>query len=504
MSRSLVCCMICLLSLAGARWSMGADLTVGGANLLRLDEGFEVDPQKSAEYPENRSRRSFFENRLRMNIGYGHLSFGGRLLYFRPSEIDRKFFGVESETELDKRYLEAQVSPLAIRVGHFAQVFDYGLALSLLEERDIFFDSELDGVRFSFAKGPVSFAALKGRSRARPGFLVAEEGVTGIHGEVAPAPGWKMGASFVHLDSSGYPESRLPAVSAAASLGPVQLGGEFAWKETDVGSEQVQGHAGYVETMVTAGSYTLFADYKDYRYRGWTPFQNPPLVSREIGPRLLQNREPHVFYPEDDVGYQVELSGMVTEELFARIHFNHSSHHAAGQKGIARPTFQERNWPYWEFFADAEMTWPSQWRLEFEVGLNEEAQLQYWYKKHWLAADGAAPLGEAGSLLFGAEVLGVRDERTEENFTDALLMLGWDDGKRFSLEVQSQWTDDESLRKKEGISWPSAEAAYSFGEGRHHAILFYGRERGGLRCSNGFCRRVQPFEGFRFILESSL
>ncbi len=504
MSKPLALSFMVLLWALCASWSRAAELTVDGSNLLRLDEGREVDPQNAADYPNNRGYRSFFENRLRLNISYGNLSFGGRFLYFRPSEIDQRFFHVQSETGLDKRYLDAQVAPLAMRVGNFAEVFDYGLTLSLFEDRDLFYDSELDGVRFSLAKGPVLFTGLKGRSRARPGFLVAEEGVTGVHGEVTPMRGWKIGASYVHLDSSGYSESFLPGVSASALVGPVHIGGEFAWKETDVGSQTVHGHAGYLETVVTIVRYSLLLNYKDNQYRGWTPFQNPPLVSREIGPRLLQFREPHVFYPEDDVGYQVELSGPVGEDVVALIHFNHSSQHEIGQKGIARPTFEERNWPYWEFFGSGDVTWPSQWRLEFELGLNEEAQLQYWYKRHWLTADATAPLGKAASLLFGGEVLGVHDERSDADVTDALVATGWDDGQHLSVEFQFQWTDDETLRKKEGVSWPSVVAGYTFGEARHRAILFWGRERGGLRCSNGFCRRVQPFEGFRFILESSL
>lgn len=496
-----VACLACGLTILPLS---AQEVRVGGSNLLRVDEGYEVDPLKHAEFPDNRTYRSFFEERLRLTIAYGNWTFGGRFLYFRPSEIDKRFFGVQNETSLDKRYFEAQVRPLAIRVGHFAEVFDHGLTLSLFEDRELFFDSELDGVRLSFAQGPVSLTALKGRSRAREGFLVEEEGVTGIHTEVVPLAGWKVGASFVHLDSSGYAESRLPAVSGQATVGPLQFGGEFAWKDTDLGASQTHGHACYLEVVASSGRYNLLINYKDYEYRGWTPFQNPPLVSREIGPRLVQNREPHVFYPEDDVGYQVELRGPVLKDISLLVHFNQSSQHALGQKGFARPTLQERNWPYWEFFTTVENTWPSGWSLEFEGGLNEEAQPQFWFKKTWIAADVVAPLGEIGQIQFGGEVLGVRDERRSKDFVDELASLGWDDGKSLSVELQSQWTDDKALRDREGSFWPSAEIGYSFGEGRHRATFFWGRERGGLRCSNGFCRRVQPFEGFRFTLESSL
>lgn len=500
--------MIWLMILSSAQ---AQDFTVGGSNLLRFDEGREVDPQKLTDFPGNRTRRSFFENQLRLNMTYGTLCFSGRFLHFRPSDVDMRSFGVENETGLDKRYVEAQVYPLALRVGHFAEAFDHGLALSLFEDRELFFDSELDGVRLSLAQGPVSFVALKGRSTARRGFIVPEEGVTAVHGEVNPTSGWRLGASFVHLDSTGYPEAYLPAASGLITVGPVQFSGEFAWKETDLGLRRIYGHAGYVAMTAAHRQYVLLFNYKDYCYRGWTPFQNPPLVSREIGPRLLQYREPHVFYPEDDVGYQIELSGMPVNDFFALLHFNHSSQHAPHQKGIARPTLQERNYPYWEFFTTVEYTWPSEQRLEFETGLSEEAQPQFWFKKYWVAADLALPFGEMGELEFGGEALVVRDKRKDEEFVDGLATLGWDDGQNLSVEVQVQWTDDETLRRSEWDFWPlvrdfwpSVEAGYTFGEGHHRAILFWGHERGGLRCSNGVCRWVQPFEGFRFTLESSL
>ncbi len=504
MNRPLVFAIVGLIWLTTGLSARAQDLGITGANLLRLDEGREVDPQKLGDFPDNRTGRSFFENQLRLNITYGALCLGGRFLYFRPSDVDTRFFGVDNETGLDKRYLEAHVQPLAVRVGHFAEVFDHGLALSLFEDREIYFDSELDGVRLCLAEGPIAFTALKGRSTARPGFVVFEEGVTGLHGEVTPMAGWKVGGSFVHLDSTDYPEADLPAVSGLMTMGPVQVSGEFAWKETDVGSECIHGHAAYLAMTADYQAYTLLVNYKDYRYRGWTPFQNPPLVSREIGPRLLQYREPHVFYPEDDVGYQVELSGRPADELYAVVHFNHSSHHALNQKGIARPTFQERDFPYWEFFSAIENTWPSDARLECEAGLSEEAQAHFWFKKYWMAADFAMPFGEAGELQFGGEMLVVRDKRKDETFTDELVAIGWDNGGNLSTELRLQLTDDEALRKQEGDLWPSAEVGYYFGKGCHRVIVFWGRERGGLRCSNGFCRRVQPFEGFRFTLESSL
>ncbi|MBU1707162.1 hypothetical protein KKB28_04530, partial [bacterium] len=99
----------CLIALASPSFVWAQGITINGSNLLRFDEGREVDPQKSADFPDNRSARSFFENQLRLNIAYNNLRMGGRVLHYRPSDVDKRFFGVEDETDLDKRYIEAQV-----------------------------------------------------------------------------------------------------------------------------------------------------------------------------------------------------------------------------------------------------------------------------------------------------------------------------------------------------------------------------------------------------------
>jgi hypothetical protein len=108
-------------------------------------------------------------------------------------------------------------------------------------------------------------------------------------------------------------------------------------------------------------------------------------------------------------------------------------------------------------------------------------------------------------LEFEIEELSLTDRtRNDEKFQDQLFSVGWS-RTNFSLVAIYQMTDDEDLKAREGDNWPSVESAITFGEnGRHRMILFYGRERGGLKCSNGVCRQVQAFSGFRLTLETTL
>jgi len=50
--------------------------------------------------------------------------------------------------------------------------------------------------------------------------------------------------------------------------------------------------------------------------------------------------------------------------------------------------------------------------------------------------------------------------------------------------------------------WWAAEADFNFLE-RHNLLLFVGQDRGGLKCTSGRCRYVDPFEGVKLTLRST-
>ena len=58
---------------------------------------------------------------------------------------------------------------------------------------------------------------------------------------------------------------------------------------------------------------------------------------------------------------------------------------------------------------------------------------------------------------------------------------------------------DVSERK----DWITFESGLRISQG-NTVVASYGRERGGQVCSNGVCRYIQPFEGFRFSLITNI
>ncbi|MBI5059211.1 hypothetical protein HZB60_05435 [candidate division KSB1 bacterium] len=489
-------------ALAFSQDSGESEFEIQGSNILKYDQGEEVDfSRPNDKHPDNLLKRRFVENRLRLDVYRGNLRGGMRFLYFRPSDNDRNQYGLPEETRIDKRFIEAALHPVTLRVGHYGDLWANGLAFSSFENRDLYFDSELDGVRAQIEAGPLTAIGLRGSSA--DGLLVKRADASG--GRLQWRGGLAgLGFSYVRVDSGFYAETNVSGLDLKFNRGVFTLNLERAWSETFVASGSGEGHATYVGVVLSKWSWSLLADYKDYDYGYVTPFQNPPTVYRELGPRLLQGREPHVMNIPNEVGYQLELSGQTTGTTFATLHYHAASRHAHDQSGIPRPTLQQVDAPFWECFANVEQSLPRDRSLFVELGANEEAS-GTWQQRKWVQTRFSTPL-RAIQLDLEIEELFLTDKtRNDEDFLDQFYSAGltWKNG--FSVSGVYQLSNDRELQDKEGPSWPSVETALSFGENdRHRAILFYGRERGGLKCSNGVCRQVQAFSGFRLTLETSL
>ncbi|MBU0508486.1 hypothetical protein KKH27_06605 [bacterium] len=478
------------------------EATVEGSNYLRWDEGDEVDSRlPESEYPDNTIARRFVENRLRLDVYYGNLRVGGRFLHFRPSDEDIYRDGLADVSTIDKRYIEATLWPFTIRGGDFSDIWAHGLAFSSYENRDLYFDTELDGVHVALKSEPLFITLLHGSSQK--GIYVEEADVSGSRVNLRFG-GQALGFNYLFVDSGAYRETHISGFDWRLSRGAFTFYGERAWSESVLSPKSSEGHATYLGGVVSKCGWSLLAEYKDYHYVILTPFQSPPTVYRELGPRLLQTREPHVLRPADEVGYQVELSGQATSTTFTTLHYNLSSSHAKHQGGIPRPTLQEADDPFWEFFVNAEQSLPGARSLFVELGANEDA-FGVWRKRKWGWLKFTTPLRGSQELEIHSETLLItHPRRADEEFTDQLIGLGWFDGRSLSVSLQYEMSNDKELKEREGDGWPSAEIATTLGRGKHRIGLFYGRERGGLKCSNGVCRQVQPFTGWRLSLETTL
>ena len=345
-------------------------------------------------------------------------------------------------------------------------------------------------------RGPFRFTALKGESKEWG--AVHATSLLGLNVE-ANAGNLLVGANYVKMDSGGYAEADLPGGYVDFSIGPVSFYGEYAEKATKI-TETNWGNALYLSGSVAGSGFSIFTDYKYYHYEGATPFQNPPIVQRELTSRLLQNREPHVVSFNDEVGFQVE--GQVTPLDWATFTVNYTHSSAIIGKDVI-PSNDQEDRPFIEWLLEADLSLLADHRVRLGVVHDEEAQLASFEEKLGVYSewenDAWSPIGTV--LLL--EGLWIDDRLDDRQFQDYLVEATVTRSPNISLSLAYQFTTDEELEEREGDQWPSGEMTYTFGEGRHSVHVFYGKERGGLKCTGGVCRRVQAFEGWKISLDSS-
>ncbi len=87
-------------------------------------------------------------------------------------------------------------------------------------------------------------------------------------------------------------------------------------------------------------------------------------------------------------------------------------------------------------------------------------------------------------------------------FQNALLTLEYSKSPLWTLSTRLEYTTTETEQAGQQF-WPVVGGTYRIGSA-HTLGLQYGSERGGVVCTGGVCRLINPFTGFRLSLVSKL
>lgn len=480
----------------------GDAATFQGSFKLRWDEGREVNPTISANYPDNLTDRRYIEALLTGEVLFNRIPLGDRLrlglrvLELQPSRVDDIVYGLEDERRIDdKIYTQWNAKKWEVWGGDVTETFGKGLALNLFEDRDLYFDSGLRGGKASYKGEHVRFKAIYGQSRT--GYLVERENVGGVNLEYRLGSGWFAGSSLVHQEGIFYEKRFMPEIYGGFDVGPVTFYGEYAQRRPDDG-EAIAGEGTYLSVDASTLGLAVHVGYKYYDFGVENPLQTPPIVQREFTTRLL-SRKPHIPLMDDQVGFEMELSATPSDLVFLTLNFSRASKHNGSE---VVPSLRQEYNPFWELFLESELYARSDLTLKLDAGMNEEASPAFWEKKTDVAAEAIYYLSDLLSITGNLESLWVDDkETTDKDHNDQLFALTLARAPYGSLnlsyEISSLDSEDSEI---EGDRWLGAEISANV-KRDHRLLLFYGRERGGLKCTSGVCRPVQPFEGLKLTYE---
>jgi len=537
---------VLLLSIAANTYSF----TISGQNEARYGRGIQIGRGPTGKF-------FYFENFLELSARLDQLRFYVRQGYRLPGEFDQRVEGMEA---FDKYYTEYTNDELTIRAGDFYRVWGKGILFGNMEIRDICLDSGLEGLLAEGRFAGIEASAMKGVETDTNGVTLesAEGAYLSIRflGEDKPGgfgywsimshsiesaiTGTRIGGAYIHFDESPrHPEFERHGVEfekefSRGSFYAVYASDRFPdqwWQDLFLPPERTHRfyHALFTTGSIYGDGWSLYLDYRNYklfqymenrRDMSWIwamSLQYPPIGRPENTFRLMDSYPRSIRY-YDDIGYQAEFTAGVCDWDFL---LNYSNSATADKDGvIARQ--QNCYSPYSAILAKADHTFEFGDRL----GLSLAAQRDVDYSREFqLLLETSKRLGMGAdyerriwcdlSLEGEAQVMSVVNfygAPPQEHYWEQYIGLTGSKVGVVSLTLGLMRSENDRLLEgaawpkgfigsSDARCWPMADFVLQILE-RHRLDLFYGYERGGISCTGGVCRVVNPFKGVKLTLIS--
>jgi hypothetical protein len=516
-------------------------------NYLRYGNGSQVSGtfEKQKEYVENQTN---------VRLLWSDFTLGLQYLHDNPPESKN----VPSFVGIKKRYVEFQHEGIELRAGDFFTLYGRGMAVNLFENRGINYDTGLDGLRGIYRNDYLTVIGAFGNMKyydLQDPKRIELYNIKSAHMEAEPLDGLRLGASAVRaqgeLPSATGIDNVLSEIyegMVTAKILGIDVFGEYAYKSS-FGQRQIdvakfspfsgEGWGLYGSLSFSGEGFGATFEYKDYRFdvvdplardpnrpTRMLPVQNPPTVFKEHGFYFL-SRDQHQIDFNDETGMQLDLFYSVTPRITLNLNGSMASRTSAwialsnlrfkqvDRKNAFVPAFHKSFSPFYEVYGEVE------WYLDDHSYVRAAVNRRYDapYDETYAQQGNLSVVHEQSSwtfplrieyMLSGSYSIGASFEQqlyraTElktPDYYNQYISLTLAKAPDWAATVRMEMTTtefDPSLKK----FWITGEFTHRIGNA-HTAAVSYGTERGGLVCSNGICRLVEPFNGLRFSLLTQL
>lgn len=526
MQRRIAWTFLSLIFTAGNAVAGTPSVSVG--SYLRYGDGRE-------DYFDYSSHKTYVENEADLKLSWKNAIAGVRYDYRNPAE-----FSPDRNT-LKKYTVEWRGEKWNLKAGTFADLFGRGMAFNAYEEKKIGHDSELSGVRATYLTDDTAFHVVAGELDYElvPDFIhVIDIRTAGMNLLQKVAGGFSLGGSFTRNEVSQEPGlfrdtfySTVAEVIGEYRDNARQVHVSVVSNENEAGRLFNKGNiSSYLSASMTGGSYGFSLEYKDYRFglappnrmsqnfrhRRLLPVQNPPACVREYSWTFLSRRSTGIDF-NDEVGFLADAYCAVGGGTTLNGSFSLASRHYAYEKtgGVYRrkdsgpswiPSLGKEYTPYWQAYADIEHF--------FDGGSSVNAGVAYTYENNYNAfISGGEEVIRMATVPAHAQVVlspvyALHCTGEYQYFKETLHSSGWFSDGILSLGVsRTPWLHvSVTTELLEGNAKFSEKKSWIYGSvslrirSRQHVEIGYGEERGGMSCTNGMCRFVQPFKGFRLTM----
>jgi len=493
-------------------------------------------------------KKEYFENYTDARFFLSNFTLGFRLEVSNPPEYGLPYKGIR------KKYIEFEKEGLSIRAGDLYTLFSRGLSLNLFEERPLGYDSNLEGIKIGYSNSFLKSELVGGDiDFLVPSTILTEDKriekykIRAASLRLIPADFFSFGGNFV------WSENKLPNIVTTTdttivkipeyffrlNLFDFDLYASYATKFTSIsGKDSSRGSAFYSSLTHSGDGFGITFEYKDYRFdivdqflrsdpfrsTAMLSFQNPPIVHKEHLFSLLK-RYPHITDFNDEVGFQIDAFLSLNSQTTLNGNIAISSRHYEYEldpktfklnkikSGSSLfPSLSEKRDPFWEIYFDVEYILDDNFENYIRLAFNRRSATVYDIlnplskiqptRLTTIPMEIQHVLSGSWSLKFISESQWVKRFPISERYFNQLFAIAVSKSPSISLGIKWEFTssDFEPESKK---NWIIVEGSYRFGT-NHLLILAFGDERGGVVCSNGICRQVYPFSGFRMTLTSNI
>jgi len=459
----------------------------------------------------------------KLRTAYSQINFDYTAAGFQAGLRSENFTASQSGRnygEIVQRYVHYRRASFAATAGHFYTIFGNGLLLHAFElpgvitevrgsRRRYQISRDLDGVQLRYRRADLDFLVLRGTpvdSDLPPGLAGVDRRQGRVQGGAvawSPRTYIETGLGLVQFKAGGvddlgadlYARLRLTPLLDHLGLEEVygDLYGEYAQRDAELDRwfslDRDLPRALYLSSTWTQGAWGLSLEYKDYEDFLIANANNPPPLIREHEAFLL-NRITHDLLPDDETGFQTELSYAF----------------ASGQMLTTNYTrAKRRNEPgtddddtLWEFYIQGDT--PLNAALDAQVFVD-------FSRNRILVDEHRTTVGTVWDWRPGARYNLNADVQFQDidrkfgtsafPFNNFYVNLGLNRQTAWSAALVLQRSTDE-LETGASLSgttwWWGANLNWQVHPG-HNIDLFAGKRRSGLACTGGTCYEVLAFEG---------
>lgn len=316
---------VLLFSLAGTLWSL--DLQVGGQNETRMALD-SIDSREPSRYLQE-----WFDLTLGIGAFEIDLGFEAHIPPFPGS------FSPVDTIGLLRRSATFTHDEIQIKAGHFFTTLGSGITLHSYEDRELGWNTNIDGVQFQFTYDKLDAQLFAGKMRDTDGnrYDLMEGGAVRFFAGDVFHPGLtavvtKFGEHSHYWGSlTGdlyLPFGQMKAEFAAFDFGKKESGFSLKNMFTNWDEFLVLGRAAYVNGTFYVGPITLFLEGKNYKSFALEnqalALNSPPTATREHIFGLFSDAKPDVFKGGSEKGFLVEASGALPKENLFTISYSNS------------------------------------------------------------------------------------------------------------------------------------------------------------------------------------